>query len=100
MPRAVVITGASRGLGLASATLLYQRGWRVVAAMRSVEAGLERLRAATGALDGDPRLVPVRLDLEDEESVVAAAAGMVQSVGAPDAPPERFARGLARRCLR
>jgi NAD(P)-dependent dehydrogenase (short-subunit alcohol dehydrogenase family) len=42
--RTVVITGASRGLGLASATCLYRQGWRVVAAMRSVEAGLERLR--------------------------------------------------------
>lgn len=84
MPRTVVITGASRGLGLASATLLYQRGWRVVAAMRSMEAGLERLRAATGAPDGDPRLVPVRLDLEDEESVVAAAAAIAAAVGAPD----------------
>ena len=42
----VVITGASRGLGLASAVRLCTRtGWRVVAAMRSVDAGLERLRA-------------------------------------------------------
>lgn len=47
-PRTVVITGASRGLGLASAVLLYRRGWRVVAAMRSVEDGLERLRTAPG----------------------------------------------------
>ena len=45
----VVITGASRGLGLASATHLYERGWRVVGAMRSPDVGLERLRAATGA---------------------------------------------------
>ena len=29
-PRSVVITGASRGLGLASATHLYKLGWRVV----------------------------------------------------------------------
>jgi NAD(P)-dependent dehydrogenase (short-subunit alcohol dehydrogenase family) len=85
VPRTVVITGASRGLGLASAVLLHQRGWRVVAAMRSVEAGLEHLRAATGAPGDDPRLVPVRLDLEDEESVVAAAAAIRRAVGAPDA---------------
>jgi NAD(P)-dependent dehydrogenase (short-subunit alcohol dehydrogenase family) len=85
MPRTVVITGASRGLGLASAALLHQRGWRVVAAMRSVAAGLERLRAATGAPEGDPRLVPVRLDLRDEESVTAAAAAITAAVGAPDA---------------
>ena len=48
-PRSVVITGASRGLGFASASHLYRRGWRVVAAMRSVDAGIERLREATGA---------------------------------------------------
>jgi NAD(P)-dependent dehydrogenase (short-subunit alcohol dehydrogenase family) len=37
--RSVVITGASRGLGLASASRLYCAGWTVVAAMRSVDAG-------------------------------------------------------------
>ena len=50
--RSVVITGASRGLGLASAKRLYDEGWTVVAAMRSVRTGLENLRAATGAEDG------------------------------------------------
>ena len=47
--RAVVITGASRGLGFASAVRLYREGWRVVAAMRTPEAAMPRLRAATGA---------------------------------------------------
>jgi NAD(P)-dependent dehydrogenase (short-subunit alcohol dehydrogenase family) len=51
--RTVVITGVSRGLGLASATEMYVRGWRVVAAMRSVDTGLQRLREATGARAGD-----------------------------------------------
>ncbi|MBI3689783.1 MAG: SDR family NAD(P)-dependent oxidoreductase, partial [Mycolicibacterium aromaticivorans] len=46
--RSVVITGASRGLGLASAAHLYRQGWRVVAAMRSVDAGMKVLREATG----------------------------------------------------
>lgn len=41
-PRSVVITGASRGLGLASATHLYRAGWKVVAAMRSVDSGMEQ----------------------------------------------------------
>jgi NAD(P)-dependent dehydrogenase (short-subunit alcohol dehydrogenase family) len=83
-PRSVVVTGASRGLGLASATHLYRLGWRVVAAMRSPDAGLARLRAATGAAAGDPRLIAVRLDLDDPTSVVAAAKGIVEAVGAPD----------------
>jgi NAD(P)-dependent dehydrogenase (short-subunit alcohol dehydrogenase family) len=82
-PRSVVVTGASRGLGLASAAHLYERGWRVVGAMRSPDVGLERLRAATGAAAGDPRLTGVRLDLEDPASIVAAARAIEQAVGAP-----------------
>lgn len=83
--RSVVITGASRGLGLASAAHLHRQGWRVVAAMRSPEAGLERLRAATGASVDDSRLIGVRLDLSDAASIAAAASRIEESVGAPDA---------------
>src|SRR5262249_53576561 len=84
-PRTVVITGASRGLGLASATHLYKLGWRVVGAMRSPDVGLERLRAATGAATDDPRLVGVGLDLDDPTSITAAAKAIDAVVGAPDA---------------
>src|SRR6187401_1785643 len=83
-PRGVVITGASRGLGLASAAHLYKLGWRVVAAMRSVDAGLERLRAETDATVGDPRLLGVKLDLDDAASITAAAKAIEALVGAPD----------------
>jgi NAD(P)-dependent dehydrogenase (short-subunit alcohol dehydrogenase family) len=82
--RSVVITGASRGLGLASATHLYKLGWRVVGAMRSPDVGLGRLRAATGAAAGDRRLVGVRLDLDDSSSIVAAAKTIEEAIGAPD----------------
>jgi NAD(P)-dependent dehydrogenase (short-subunit alcohol dehydrogenase family) len=84
-PRSVVITGASRGLGLASAALLHRQGWRVVGAMRSPEAGLEQLRAATGARADDPRLIGVRLDLDDAPSIASAAAAILREIGAPDA---------------
>jgi NAD(P)-dependent dehydrogenase (short-subunit alcohol dehydrogenase family) len=84
-PRTVVITGASRGLGFASAVHLYHRGWRVVAAMRSPDAGIERLRAAAGAAVDDPRLIAVRLDLTDPASIAAAAKAIEEVVGAPDA---------------
>lgn len=82
--RTILITGASRGLGLASSAYLYKQGWRIVAAMRSVEAGLERLRAATGASVNDPRLIGVKLDLGDSESIAQAAIDIVDRVGAPD----------------
>jgi NAD(P)-dependent dehydrogenase (short-subunit alcohol dehydrogenase family) len=82
-PRTVVITGASRGLGFASACHLYRSGWRVVAAMRSVDAGMDRLREVTGARDDDPRLVGVQLDLTDTASVTAAAKAIGEAVGAP-----------------
>ncbi len=81
--RSVVVTGASRGLGLASAALLYRRGWQVVAAMRSVDTGMERLRAATGARVDHPRLIGVTLDLTDSASVAAAAKSIGEAVGAP-----------------
>jgi NAD(P)-dependent dehydrogenase (short-subunit alcohol dehydrogenase family) len=82
-PRSVVITGASRGLGLASATHLYHGGWRVVAAMRSIDVGIKALREATGARDDDPRLIAVPLDLTVPESVCAAAEAIHAAVGAP-----------------
>ena len=81
--RSVVITGASRGLGLASAARLYARGWHVVAAMRSPDAGLERLRSVTGAAPGDPGLTAVTLDLSDAGSIVSAAKSITEAVGAP-----------------
>lgn len=82
--RSVVVTGASRGLGLASAAHLYAQGWRVVGAMRSPEAGLERLRAATGAAAGDSRLLAVHLDLADAASIAATATAIEDAIGAPD----------------
>jgi NAD(P)-dependent dehydrogenase (short-subunit alcohol dehydrogenase family) len=82
-PRSVVITGASRGLGFASACHLYRKGWRVVAAMRSVDSGMARLRDATGASVGDPRLIGVPLDLTDSASVTAAAKSIEEAIGAP-----------------
>ncbi|MCV7260102.1 SDR family oxidoreductase [Mycobacterium shimoidei] len=84
-PRTVVITGASRGLGLASAAHLYKHGWRVVAAMRSPESGLDALRAKTGAQHDDPRLIGIPLDLTDSASVTAAAKAILEAVGAPHA---------------
>lgn len=82
-PRTVVITGAARGLGLASAARLYREGWRVVAAMRSPDRGMPLLRGATGASEDDDRLIGVQLDLMDWASISAAAKTIEERVGAP-----------------
>ncbi len=82
-PRTLVITGASRGLGFASAARLYREGWRVVAAMRTPERGMPALREATGARGDDDRLTGVQLDLLDPASISAAAKAIDEAVGAP-----------------
>jgi NAD(P)-dependent dehydrogenase (short-subunit alcohol dehydrogenase family) len=81
--RSVVITGASRGLGLATAAHLYRAGWTVLAAMRSPDEGMERLHTLTGADTGDPRLISIRLDLDDPNSIVAAGETIRETVGSP-----------------
>jgi NAD(P)-dependent dehydrogenase (short-subunit alcohol dehydrogenase family) len=82
-PRSVVVTGASRGLGFASAVRLYREGWRVVAAMRTPDRGLPPLRQATGAGEDDDRLIGVQLDLLDAASISAAGKAIEEAVGAP-----------------
>jgi NAD(P)-dependent dehydrogenase (short-subunit alcohol dehydrogenase family) len=82
-PRTVVITGAARGLGFASAVRLYHEGWRVVAAMRTPDRAMPLLREVTGASEDDDRLIGVQLDLMDVASISAAAKAIEERVGAP-----------------
>lgn len=82
-PKTVLITGASRGLGFASAVRLYNEGWRVIAAMRTPDRGMPLLRQATGAGESDDRLIGVTLDLMDHASIAAAAKSIAETVGAP-----------------
>ena len=50
--------------------------------MRSPDEGMQRLRELTSARDDDPRLIPVRLDLDDPDSIAEAVATIDQVVGA------------------
>lgn len=63
--RSVLITGASGGVGSALAPYLADRGWRVFAGVRSVDAG----RALTA---GRPEIVPLELDVLDESTLAEA----------------------------
>src|SRR5688500_2910279 len=66
--RTVVVTGASAGIGRASALLLARQGWTVFACARRADA-LEALAREAPA----GSVVPMTLDVTDEASVRAAA---------------------------
>jgi NAD(P)-dependent dehydrogenase (short-subunit alcohol dehydrogenase family) len=72
---AVVVTGASSGIGRATALLLDERGYRVFAGVRK-EADAKAL-----AQGGSDRLVPVTLDVTDEAQIEAARQQIADVVG-------------------
>jgi len=65
--RSVVITGASSGIGRATALRLARHGWRVFAAVRK-SSDAAAISAESGAA-----LETVLLDVSDRESIIAAA---------------------------
>jgi NAD(P)-dependent dehydrogenase (short-subunit alcohol dehydrogenase family) len=76
--RAVVVTGASSGIGAACAYRLARQGFRVFAGIRNERDGKALLQGSTG------RIVPLLIEVADEASVAAAAdqvAGAVGSAG-------------------
>jgi len=72
---AVVITGASTGIGRASALELDSRGFHVFAGVRRDEDA-DRLRAER------PSIEPLRIDVTDAASIAAARDHVAEAVGA------------------
>jgi len=79
MPGTVVVTGASAGIGRATALAFAKLGWRVALLAR----GEQRLRgAARQALaDGAPEALAIPIDVADAEAVDAAADRVERELG-------------------
>jgi NAD(P)-dependent dehydrogenase (short-subunit alcohol dehydrogenase family) len=73
--QSVVITGASTGIGWATAKFLVDRGFRVFGSVRK-QADADRLRAEFGA-----NFVPLLFDVTDEAAVLAAAREVRAALG-------------------
>lgn len=73
--RAILVTGASSGIGRATALRLARHGWRVFATIRR-ESDAEALRAEA---EGD--LETIHLDVTDPASVAQAAQQIEKSLG-------------------
>ena len=79
--RIALVTGASRGIGRATALALARTGAHVVAVARTVGA-LEELDDAIRAIGGAATLVP--LDLKDTPGILRLAAALAERYGALD----------------
>jgi len=79
--RVLLITGASSGIGAATARAAAAAGWRVVLAARSQE----RLRALAEELGGEARALAVRCDVTDWAAQQSMADAAVSAFGQIDA---------------
>ena len=77
--KTILITGASTGIGRASALALLDAGFRVVAGVRNQRAA-EALRSGVRGAAAD-RLATLDLDVTDPEQIAAAVAAVGRLVG-------------------
>jgi NADP-dependent 3-hydroxy acid dehydrogenase YdfG len=79
--RVLLITGASSGIGAATARAAAQAGWRLVLAARSED----KLTDLARELGGDERAVAVRCDVTEWTDNEALAAAAIDAFGGFDA---------------
>jgi NAD(P)-dependent dehydrogenase (short-subunit alcohol dehydrogenase family) len=79
IPKSVLITGASRGLGLALARVAALRGWTLILNARGTEA----LEAVRKELTGRADVIAIAGDIAEQQTIQALAHA-VESVGGLD----------------
>ncbi|MGI9498788.1 MAG: SDR family oxidoreductase [Geminicoccaceae bacterium] len=77
MAQTILITGASSGIGKVTAKLFQEKGWNVIATMRSPEKEEE--------LSQLENVLVTRLDVTDEASIAEAVAAGIETFGKIDA---------------
>jgi NADP-dependent 3-hydroxy acid dehydrogenase YdfG len=76
MKKTILITGASSGIGKATAILFQEKGWNVVATMRKPEAASE--------LNKLENVLVTRLDVTDTDSIAKAVSTAIEKFGKID----------------
>jgi NADP-dependent 3-hydroxy acid dehydrogenase YdfG len=76
MPKTILITGASSGIGKATAQLFLQKGWNVVATMRSPDMATELAR--------QPNCLCRRLDVTDHSTIAPVIEQAIAQFGTID----------------
>jgi NAD(P)-dependent dehydrogenase (short-subunit alcohol dehydrogenase family) len=76
MGKTILITGASSGIGKATAKFFHQKGWNVLATMRKPENEKDLLE--------DTRLKILALDVEDKASIASAIQNGIKHFGQID----------------
>ena len=76
--KTAIVTGAARGIGLATSKLFLEIGWSVA----MVDRDAEELRTASAKLDG---VIALPLDIASPENVQAMVADTVSAFGRIDA---------------
>lgn len=76
MAQTILITGASSGIGKVTAKLFRDKGWNVIATMRSPEKEQD--------LKAFDNVLVTRLDVTDETSINEAVAAGIESFGEID----------------
>ena len=91
MPDSIIITGASRGVGLAIAQHLANEGYRIIAIARSEG---QELPAARAALTGPGEIIFRAFDLADVEGIGEFVRALRAEFGAPYALTKYVARAM------
>ena len=76
--KTAIVTGAARGIGLATSKLFLKEGWRVA----MVDQDAEELSAASAELDG---VIALNLDIASPENALAMVTDTVSAFGHIDA---------------